>query len=58
VAQSEASPSSTAQAAVVVTERVLKVAVRPASATVSPSGEVQFTATVNTSCGTFAATSQ
>jgi len=58
VAQSEASPSSTAQAAVVVTERVLKVAVSPASATVPPSGQVQLTATVTTSCGAFAATAQ
>ena len=46
----------TGEAAVTVgSEKVLGVAVTPASRTVAPSGALAFSATVTTSCGTFAA---
>jgi hypothetical protein len=55
VATSVADGSALAVNAVTVTERVLSVAVTPASSTLSPSGTAQFSATVTTTCGTFAA---
>jgi hypothetical protein len=55
VARSNADPTKTSVAEVVVTERVLAVAVSPATVTVSAGGTTQFTATVTTTCGTVAA---
>jgi hypothetical protein len=52
VATSVANPAASASAAVIVTTRVLSVAVSPASVTVPPGGSAQLTATVTTTCGT------
>ncbi|HET6413888.1 MAG TPA: hypothetical protein VFG53_17655 [Anaeromyxobacter sp.] len=54
VATSSAGGSATAT--MTVQDHVLSVAVSPTSASVSTSGQQQFTATVTTSCGTFPAT--
>jgi len=51
VATSVANPASSASAAVVVTTKVLSVAVSPANVSVPASGSVQLTATVTTTCG-------
>lgn len=56
VAQARADPSVSATTTIsVLEERVLSVAVTPASTVVAPGGTVQFTAAVTTSCGTFPA---
>jgi hypothetical protein len=54
VATSVADPSKSATATVTVTERVLSVQVTPATITVPAGGTAQFTATVTTTCGSFA----
>ncbi len=56
VATSVADPTATTVATVTVTERVLSVAVAPATTTVQTGGTAQFTATVTTTCGAFAST--
>ena len=56
VAASQADPTKSAIAAVVVTDRILSVAISPPSATVQAGGSAQFTATVTTTCGTFTST--
>ncbi len=53
VATSRADVTKRAVATVVVTEKVLAVAVTPTSATVQAGGSTQFTATVTTTCGAF-----
>jgi hypothetical protein len=55
VATSVAAPTSSATVPVVVTERVLSVAVSPPTVTVQPNGTAQFTATVTTTCGAYSA---
>jgi hypothetical protein len=55
VATSHASSSVTASATVTVQDHVLSIAVSPASTTVNTGAGQQFTATVTTTCGTFAA---
>ncbi len=56
VASSLADPAQAAEASVVVgPDRVLSVAVTPGSTSASPGGAVAFSATVTTSCGSFAA---
>jgi hypothetical protein len=56
VASLRSDPSRTARAAVTVgPERVIAVAVDPAAATVAPGGARSFSATVRTTCGSFAA---
>jgi chitinase len=55
VAASSASPSATGTATLTVRDHVLSVSVTPALATVAPGGTQRFTATVTTTCGTFAA---
>ena len=52
VAASQADPARTATATIVVSERVLAVALSPATVSVPQGGTAQFTATVTTSCGT------
>ncbi len=56
VATSVADPTKSVVAAVVVSERILAVAVTPAAVTVAPGGTAQFTASITNSCGTFTAT--
>ena len=56
VATSVADSTKSAIAAITVTERVLSVTVAPTTATVTTGGTAQFTATVTTTCGAFAAT--
>lgn len=56
VATSQADASKSATATVVVSDRILSVAVNPSGTTVQPGGTVQFSATVTTTCGTFTAT--
>jgi hypothetical protein len=56
VATAHASSAATAIATITVQDHVLSVAVTPASASVAAGGTAQFTATVTTTCGTFAAT--
>ncbi len=55
VAASRANPASTARATVTVRDRVLSVAVSPASAAVEAGGTQRLSATVTTTCGTFPA---
>lgn len=55
-AKSQASGTATAQATVTVTDKILSVAISPATTTVATGGTVQLGATVTTTCGTFAAT--
>jgi hypothetical protein len=56
VATSVADPTRTAEGSVAVgAERVLAVAVTPGSGSVAPNGALAFSATVTTTCGTFAA---
>jgi len=56
VATSAADPTNTSQGAVTVgPEKVLSVAVKPGSGTVAANGALAFSATVTTSCGSFAA---
>jgi hypothetical protein len=55
-AQAHADPTQVAAVTVnVAPERVLRVAVLPASASLAPSGTQTFTANVTTACGTFPA---
>jgi hypothetical protein len=54
VATSVAAPASVATATVTVTERVLTVQVTPATVSLQAGGNAQFTATVTTTCGSFA----
>lgn len=56
VATSQADPSRAASATIVVTEKVLSVAISPAALTLQPGGTGQFTATVTTTCGTTSST--
>lgn len=56
VATSQAVPTASATVAIAVTDKILAVAVTPSTATVAPGGTATFTATVTTTCGTFAAT--
>lgn len=51
VATSQADPTKSALATVVVTDRVVSVSVSPASTTVPPGGSAAFTAIVTTTCG-------
>jgi hypothetical protein len=53
VATSHADPSKQVIAAVTVTTKVLSIAVTPANTSAAPGGQVQLTATVTTTCGTF-----
>lgn len=53
-AKSVADPTKSATATITVTERVLSVSVSPATVTVPAGGTTRFTATVTTTCGTFA----
>jgi hypothetical protein len=53
VATSLASGTSSATVPVVVTSKVLSVAVTPDSISIPPGGTAQFTATVTTTCGAF-----
>ncbi len=55
VAASTATPTATGTAVITVRDHVLSIAVSPATATVNTGGTQQFTATVTTTCGTFAA---
>jgi hypothetical protein len=54
VATSVADPTKSAVATVSVTERVLSVQVTPATVTLTAGGTTQLTATVTTTCGSFA----
>jgi hypothetical protein len=54
VATSRASTSSTATATVTVTDRIVSVAVSPGGLDLAPGATGQFTATVTTTCGSFA----
>jgi hypothetical protein len=56
VATSRASSAARATATVTVRDRVLSVAVDPASVSVDAGGSLQFRATINTTCGSFLAT--
>lgn len=56
VATSVADPLRAAVATVTVTERIVSVTVAPTTATVTAGGAQQFTATVTTTCGSFAST--
>jgi hypothetical protein len=56
VATSQADPTKSAVATVVVADRILSVAVSPAQASVPAGGTQTFTATVTTTCGTFSST--
>ncbi len=56
-ATSAADTSKSAVATVTVSDRILSVAVNPATIQVAPGGSTQFTATVTTTCGTSTATS-
>ena len=56
IAASQAAPSSSAIVPVVVTEKVLSVAVSPQVISIPAGGSAQFTATVTTTCGTTTAT--
>jgi hypothetical protein len=40
-----------------VSDKILSIAVSPATINVAPGGTAQFTATVTTTCGSFASTS-
>jgi hypothetical protein len=56
VATSAADPTKTAQATITVgPEKVLSLAVVPASGTAVPNGTLALGATLTTSCGTFPA---
>ncbi|HEU4382372.1 MAG TPA: hypothetical protein VFR85_02620 [Anaeromyxobacteraceae bacterium] len=54
VATSQADPTKSAVAAVTVTDRIVSVAVTPSTTSVQAGGTAQFTATVTTTCGSFA----
>jgi len=56
VATSAVGPTITATATVVVSTRVLGVQINPALGTIPSSGMLQYTATVNTSCGPLSST--
>jgi hypothetical protein len=56
VATSVADGTASATVAVTVGDHILSVAVNPPTASLTTGGTVQFTATVTTTCGTFAAT--
>lgn len=55
IATAHASSKVTATATITVQDHILSVAVNPASTSVAVNGTLQFSATVTTSCGTFAA---
>jgi hypothetical protein len=57
VATSRADPTKKAIVSVTVTDKVLAVAVTPQNVQLAPGETRQFTATVTTTCGTFASTS-
>lgn len=57
VATSVADPSKSAVSTLTVSEKILSVSVTPTSATVTPGATAQFTATVTTTCGSFASAS-
>ena len=54
VATSQADTTKSAVAAVVVTDKIVSVAVSPSTTSVPTGGTAQFTATVTTTCGSFA----
>jgi len=54
VATSQQDPTKSQTAAVTVVERILGVAVSPATISIPVGGSAQFTATVTTTCGSFA----
>jgi hypothetical protein len=54
VATSQASPMSSTAVAVTVSDRILGVEVTPSRVSLAPGGTAQFTATVTTTCGSFA----
>jgi hypothetical protein len=56
VATSRASPSATRSATVTVSDHILGVSVSPATTTINTDATAQFTATVTTTCGSFAST--
>jgi hypothetical protein len=56
VATSVADGTASATDAVTVSDHILSVAVNPTTASITTGGTAQFTATVTTSCGSFAAT--
>ncbi len=58
VATSKASPSASAVVPVVAKDHVLSLTVNPVTPALSAGGVQQFTALVNTTCGSFAATGQ
>ncbi len=58
VATAHASSAVTARATVTVQDRILAVAVNPPTPSLLPGGAQQFTATITTTCGDFAATAQ
>lgn len=58
VAAAHASSSVTARATVTVQDHILSITVNPPTASASPGSKQQFSATVTTSCGSFAAVSQ
>jgi hypothetical protein len=58
VVATNASSGASAQATVTVQDHVLSVAVTPTTASLTTGQGRQFTATVTTTCGTFAATAQ
>ena len=55
VATSSASSSAAGTATVTVKDRILSFALEPAAVSLNTDGTAQFTATVTTTCGTFAA---
>ncbi len=55
IATSAAAPTSSATVPMVVTDKILSVAVSPQQVSSAANGTTQFTATVTTTCGTFAA---
>jgi fibronectin type 3 domain-containing protein len=55
IATSSVSSSATATATVTVKDHILSVALNPSAVTLEPGGTTQFTSTVTTTCGTFAA---
>jgi hypothetical protein len=56
IATSQADATSSTTTAITVTDRIVGVAVSPATATLAPGATAQFTATVTTTCGSFTST--
>ena len=56
VATSQAAPSASTAAAIVVADRILGVTVSPTTVALAPGATAQFTATVTTSCGSATST--